>query len=339
MPRSVALFTGQWADLPLDVLAEKASAWGFDGLELACWGDHFDVEQALESDAYVRAKRGQIERHRLKVSAINSSLIGQCICDDPIDHRHKAILPAHIWGDGNPEGVRQRAAEHMKNAARAAKRLGVGCVKLLTGSSIWQKLYSFPPTSPKEIEAGFRSFADRFLPILEVFRAEGVAVAFEPHPTSIAYDIVTARRALEAVGGHPSFGFNFDPSHFVHQFVNPVFFLEEFADRIYGVHIKDTRLNLDGRTSILGSHLEFGDARRGWDFCSAGRGDVKWDSVFRTLNRIGYKGWLAIEWEDPGMDREWGAVEALAMVRRQDFVPAAGAFDAAFSSGTGSAEG
>lgn len=331
MSRPVTLFTGQWADLPLEVLAQKTSEWGFDGLELACWGDHFEVDKALSDDAYVQTRRDLLEQYGLECFSISSHLVGQCICDDPIDNRHKSILPPRIWGDGDPEGVRQRAAEEMKNTARAAKLMGVDIVNGFTGSSVWAKLYFFPPTSQADVDAGYKDFASRWLPILDVFKAEGVRFALEVHPTEIAYDIITARRALDAVDGHPSFGFNFDPSHFVHQFVDPVFFIEEFADRIFHMHVKDSRVQLNGRNSILSSHLDFGDSRRGWDFVSPGRGDVKWDLIVRALNRIGYQGPLSIEWEDSGMDREWGAREALAMVRSQDFDPSVVAFDAAFS--------
>ena len=331
MSRPITLFTGQWADLPLETLAQKASEWGFDGLELACWGDHFEVDKALEEDAYVRAKLDLLEKYGLECFAISTHLVGQCVCDDPIDGRHKSILPARLWGDGDPEGVRQRAAEEVKNAARAAKLFGVDIVNGFTGSSVWGKLYFFPPTSQADIEAGYEDFGDRWLPILDVFSEEGIKFALEVHPTEIAYDIVTARRALDAVNNHLSFGFNFDPSHFVHQFVNPVFFIEEFPDRIFHMHVKDSRVQLNGRNSILSSHLDFGDPRRGWDFVSPGRGDVKWDHIVRALNRVGYQGPLSIEWEDSGMDREWGAREALAMVRSQDFTPSAVAFDAAFS--------
>jgi sugar phosphate isomerase/epimerase len=329
MPRPVTLFTGQWADLPLEVLAKKAADWGFDGLELACWGDHFEVDKALESDGYVRAKRDLLGKHGLKYFAISTHLVSQSVCD-PCDARHKSILPARLWGDGDPEGVRQRAADEVKNTARAAKLFGVDIVNGFTGSSVWGKLYFFPPTGQADIDAGYRDFADRWLPILDVFKEQGVRYALEVHPTEIAYDIVTARRALDAIDNHPSFGFNFDPSHFVHQFLNPVFFIEEFADRIFHVHVKDARVQLNGRNSILASHLDFGDPRRGWDFVSPGRGDVKWDPLVRALNRIGYQGPLSIEWEDSGMDREWGAPEALAMVRKQDFTASALAFDAAF---------
>jgi sugar phosphate isomerase/epimerase len=330
MPRPVTLFTGQWADLPLETLAQKTSEWGFDGLELACWGDHFEVDKALESDRYVRERRDLLEKYNLGCWAISNHLVGQCVCD-PIDNRHQAILPPRIWGDGDPEGVRQRAAEEMKNTARAAKLFGVNVVNGFTGSSVWSKLYFFPPTSQADIEEGYKDFADRWIPILDVFQENGIKFGLEVHPTEIAYDIITFERAIKAVNGHPAFGANFDPSHLIHQFVDPVEFIAEFGDRIFHAHIKDSRVRLTGRNSILSSHLDFGDPRRGWDFVSPGHGDVKWDPIIRGLNRIGYQGPLSIEWEDSGMDREFGAREALEVVRKADFAPSAVAFDAAFA--------
>lgn len=331
MSRPVTLFTGQWADLTLEDVAKKASAWGFDGLELACWGDHFEVDRALAEDGYVQSRWDILNKYNLKCFAISTHLVGQCVCDDPIDNRHKSILPARLWGDGSPEGVRQRAAEELKNTARAAKKFGVGVVNGFTGSSVWAKLYFFPPTSQSDIEVGYKDFADRWLPILEVFKQEDVKYALEVHPTEIAYDIITSERALKAIDYHPNFGFNFDPSHFIHQLFDPVEFINEFPDRVFHVHVKDSRVQLTGRNSILSSHLDFGDHRRGWDFVSPGRGDVKWDRIIRALNRIGYQGPLSIEWEDSGMDREWGAPEALKMVRSQDFTASQAAFDAAFA--------
>ena len=329
MARPVTLFTGQWADLPLEELAEKVAGWGFDGLELACWGDHFEVDRALGEDGYVEAKRELLERHGLRCWALGAHLVGQAICD-PCDERHRAILPPDVWGDGDPDGVRQRAAEQMKDTARAAARLGVDTVTGFTGSSVWHLLYSFPPNDFEAIEDGYRDFAERWNPIVDVFDEEGVRFALEVHPTEIAYDFVTARKALEAVDNRPGFGINFDPSHFAHQFLDSAAFVQEFADRIYHVHVKDSRKTLDGRRSILGGHLNFGEDGRGWDFVSPGHGDVDFESLFRALNRIGYEGPLSIEWEDAGMDREWGAQDALAFVRRTDFEPSAVAFDAAY---------
>jgi sugar phosphate isomerase/epimerase len=330
MARPVTLFTGQWADLPLADLAEKAAGWGYDGLELACWGDHFDVVSALADPAYCRSRRELLERHGLGCWAIGNHLVGQAVCD-PIDLRHRSVLPEEVWGDGDPEGVRRRAAARMADTARAAAALGVDVVTGFTGSSVWPLLYSFPPNDWGAITRGYEDFAERWSPVIDVFDAEGVRFALEVHPTEIAYDFETARRALDAIGRREGFGINFDPSHLVPQFLDPAAFVSDFGDRVYHVHVKDARRRLDGRRSILGSHLDFGDPARGWDFVSPGHGDVDFDAVVRELNRIGYAGPLSVEWEDVGMDREWGAAEALGFVRRTDFAPSAVAFDAAFA--------
>lgn len=331
MTRPIILTTGQWADLPLETLARKLQDWGYQGVELGCGGDHFDVEACLSSDRYAQDKQDLLAKYGLKCYAISNHSVGQCICDDIQDERHKAIIPASVWGDGVTEGVQQRAAEHMQNAARAARLMDVDVITAFTGSSIWRKFYFWPPTPDEMIEAGYRDFADRFNPIFDLFASLGVKFALEVHPTEIAYDIHTMHKALQAVQGHPAFGINFDPSHLVHQFVDPVKFLENFPDRIFHMHVKDTHRNLDGVNSILGSHLNFGDPRRGWDFVSPGHGDIDWDQIMRALNRIGYQGPLTVEWEDSGMDREWGARDALAMVQRYSFPPSAQAFDSAFS--------
>ncbi len=328
MARPVTLFTGQWADLPLEQLAAKAAQWGFDGLELACWGDHFEVDRALADPSYLREKRSLLERRELGCWALGAHLVGQAVCD-PIDSRHQGVLPPEVWGDGDPEGVRQRAAARMQDTARAAAAFGVTQVNGFTGSSVWHMLYSFPPNDFTEIERGYEEFAERWTPIIETFSQEGVRFGLEVHPTEIAYDFVTTRSTVAAIGNHESFGINFDPSHFAHQFLDSAAFVEEFAERIYHVHIKDSRKRLGGRNSILSSHLNFGDPRRGWDFVSPGHGDVDFEELLRALNRVGYQGPLSIEWEDAGMDREWGAQDALAFVRRSDFQASTFVFDEA----------
>lgn len=330
MTRPVTLFTGQWADLPLETLAEKAASFGYDGLELACWGDHFEVDKALEQDNYIQSRHDILAKHGLTCYAISTHLVGQCVADAIIDKRHEGILPPRLWGDGDPEGVRQRAAEEVGKTAHAAKAMGVDVVNGFTGSPIWHLIYRFPPTTDAMIDAGYAEFADRWNPILDEFDEAGVRFALECHPAEIAYDIFTAEKTLDALDNRAAFGFNFDPSHFIHQLFDPVKFIERFPDKIYHVHIKDSKVRLDNTRSILGSHLNFGDPRRGWDFVSPGHGDLDMDSLIRVLNRIGYEGPLSIEWEDSGMDREFGATEACEFVRRSDFAASGVAFDAAF---------
>ncbi len=330
MARPITLFTGQWADLPLEDICRKASDFGYQGLELACWGDHFEVDKALADSNYCNAKRDLLDRHDLQCHAISAHLVGQAVCDR-IDQRHRAILPPYVWGDGNPEAVNRRSIEEMKNTARAAQQFGVGVVNGFTGSSIWHLLYSFPPVPDAMIEDGFRQFAERWNPIMDVFGECGVRFGLEVHPTEIAFDLVTARRALDAIGNREEFGFNFDPSHLLWQGIDPVEFIREFPRRIYHMHVKDAIVTLNGRTGVLGSHLNFGDPRRGWDFRSPGRGGVNFEEIIRALNQIGYEGPLSVEWEDSGMDREHGAREACEFLRKLDFEPSRRAFDAAFA--------
>jgi len=330
MARPITLFTGQWADLPLAELAPLAKKMGYDGLELACWGDHFDVHEALASPRYLEAKRTLLREHALQCFAIGNHLVGQAVCDR-IDERHAAIVPARVWGDGDPEGVRRRAAQEMQDTARAAARFGVPTVTGFTGSSIWHAVYAFPPTSQDYIDRGFADFAARWTPILDAFEREDVNFALEVHPTEIAFDTASAQRAVDAVRGHRRFGFNFDPSHLAYQGVDYIGFVRRFGERIFNAHMKDVWWDKgDGTVGVFGGHTAFGDVRRRWDFRSVGRGMIDFESLIVALNDVGYAGPLSVEWEDSRMDRVHGATESAAFCRRLDFPAAAGAFDAVF---------
>ena len=332
MTRPVTLFTGQWADLPLEQVAQYASEWGYDGLEIACSGEHLDVWRAAEDDAYVQERLDILDRYNLKLYAISNHLKGQAVCDDPIDFRHQAIVGSKVWGDGDAEGVRQRAAQELKLTGIAARKLGVDTVVGFTGSKIWPYVAMFPPVPAAVIEAGYQDFADRWNPIMDVFDDNGVRFALEVHPSEIAYDWYTTEKTLEAIGHRPAFGLNWDPSHMLWQDIDPAAFIHHFADRIYHVDCKDTTMNpVDGRRGRLSSHLPWGDPRRAWDFVSAGHGSVNWEASFRALNAIGYTGPISIEWEDVGMDRLHGAPEALAFIRKLLWTPPTASFDAVFS--------
>ena len=328
MSRAITLFTGQWADLPLETMVKKAKDFGYDGVELACWGDHFEVDKADAN--YCKAKRDLLEKHGMKCFAVSTHLVGQAVCDN-IDERHKQILPDYIYGDGDPESVRQRAAEEVKKTATAAKELGVSVVNGFTGSSIWHLVYSFPPNLPGQIDAGFKDFADRWGPIMDVFQEKGIKYGLEVHPTEIAFDIASAERALEAIDYHPAFGFNYDPSHLGYQGVDYVQFIYKFADRINHVHMKDAFWHDHlCEAGVFGGHTDFHKPNRYWDFKSVGRGKVNFELIIRALNDIGYTGPLSVEWEDGGMDREHGAKESAEFCKRVDFPSSDIVFDEQF---------
>lgn len=347
MSRPVTLFTGQWADLPLETLCQKAEAFGYDGLELACWGDHFDVIEAITNKSYCKKRWEMLADNNLTSFAISSHLVGQAICDN-IDERHKSILPEEIWGNGEPEGVRRRAAAHMIETGKAARafmdakpasllkkeggdKKTAAIVNGFTGSSIWHAIYAFPPTSQEYWQKGFDDFAKRFGPILKAFDEDNVNFALEVHPTEIAFDTASAQRALEAVKNHKRFGFNYDPSHLGYQGVDYVRFLRKFPDRIYHVHMKDVWWDHgNGDAGVFGGHTTFMDPRRYWDFRSVGRGDIDFEEIIVALNDINYQGPLSVEWEDGRMDREHGAAESADYVHSLDFKRSDIVFDAQF---------
>lgn len=328
MSRKVTLFTGQWADLQRSAMIAKAKAMGYDGVELCCWGDHFTVPAA--DQVYCDALRAELDGAGMECLAVSTHLVGQAVCDN-IDARHQSILPPHIWGDGDPEGVRRRAAKEVIDTAHAAKRLGIGVVNGFMGSSIWHLVYSFPPVQPGQIDAGYADFSARWTPILDEFQKLGVKFGLEVHPTEIAFDISSARRALKAVNHHPAFGFNFDPSHFGYQGVDYIKFLLEFHDRIFHVHMKDVAWGLGNEAGVFGGHVDFHRPERYWDFKSIGRGMIDFNRIVYTLNQIGYSGPLSVEWEQGDMDREFGATESCARVKALDYPVSKLVFDAQFS--------
>ncbi|MBS3811645.1 MAG: sugar phosphate isomerase/epimerase [Halanaerobiales bacterium] len=324
MGRPVTIFTGQWADMEFEEVCKTMSEMGYDGLEIACWGDHMDVKKAAEDLEYVEGKKRLLKKYDLGCYALGAHLAGQCV-GALYDERLDNFVPEKV--KNKPEAIKKWAIQEMKYTALAAKNMGVKVVTGFTGSPIWKYFYSFPQTTEKMVDEAFEKIVELWSPIFDEFDKNGIKFALEVHPTEIAYDYYTTKKLFEAFDNRKSLGINFDPSHLIWQGVTPHILIREFPERIYHVHMKDAAVTLDGKAGILGSHLSFGDTRRGWNFRSLGHGDVNFEDIIRELNNIGYKGPLSVEWEDSGMDRIYGAREALDFVRNIDFKPNEAAFD------------
>lgn len=328
--RKLSFFSGQWADVPLADLAQKAQSWGYDGIELANFGDHFNARRALDDDSYVQEWQRTLSDHGLEAVAISAHPLGQAITDFIIDDRHRAVLPAQVWGDGKPEGVRQRAAASMIELAHAAARVGVPTVVGFSGSPHWHGIAGFPPVSAADVDAGFREFADRWNPIIDAFEAADVRFALEVHPGQVAFDYWSTKQTLDALNWRPGFGINFDPGHLYWQFIDLHGFLQDYAERIYHVHVKEATRHLNGRNGILSGLMDFGDLHRGWDFASVGHGDLNWEAIIRTLNGIGYEGPLSVEWDDAHISREVALRDAVPYLRAASVERSGGDFQQVF---------
>ena len=324
----VDITTCQWADLPLDELCKLARSMGYDGLEIACWGNNLDLDRALTDESYIPWVKEQLEKNGLICKALATHIIGQCVGDAP-DPRLNNFAPAALADQ--PEAIRQWGIETMKKAAVVANKMGVKIITGFTGSPIWRCLYSFPQTTEQMIEDGYNEIVELWTPILNEFKKNDVKFALEVHPGEIAFDYYSTKRLLEKFSDRLEFGLNFDPSHLLWQGIKPHLFLSDFRDRVYHVHMKDAAVTLDGRSGLLGSHIDFGDLRRGWNFRSLGHGDVNFEEIIRVLNDMGYDGPLSVEWEDSGMDRIEGATEAAAFVKKVDFCASTFKFDDAIA--------
>ena len=324
--RPVTLCTAQWADLPFEELCQTAVEMGYDGLELALWG--IDLDRAYEDDAYVASLLETLKKHNLCCHALAAHIYGQCVGDAP-DPRLNNFAPPHLAD--KPEEIRAWGIETMKKAAVIARKMGATVVTGFTGSSIWKYVYSFPQTTEAMIEEGFDEIVRLWTPILDVFKENGVKFALEVHPGEIAFDYYSTEKLLQKFADNEAFGLNFDPSHLLWQGINPALFLRDFRDRVYHVHMKDAAVTLDGRSGLLGSHIDFGDLRRGWNFRSLGHGHVNFEEIIRELNAAGYDGPLSVEWEDSGMDRIDGGREAAEFVKKINFKPSTFKFDEAIA--------
>lgn len=326
--RPITITTGQYGDLSFEEVCKTMSEMGYEGLEIACH-THLDTHKYVEDKEYKEFVDSTLKKYNLKVWALGAHLAGQCVGDN-WDPRLDNFAPNNIAGQ--PEKIREWGIEEMYSVARAAELMGVHIVTCFLGSPIWAYWYSFPQTTKEMVEDGYNKIKELWTPIFDEFDKRDVKFALEVHPSEIAYDYYSTQKLMEVFDHRPTLGLNFDPSHLYWQGCDPCLFIRDFADRIYHVHMKDVKVKLDGRSGILGSHIDFGDWRRGWNFVSLGHGDVDFDGIIRELNAISYQGPLSVEWEDSGMERMFGAKEAFEFTKKINFEPSNVAFDAALKS-------
>jgi sugar phosphate isomerase/epimerase len=327
MPRTLALFTGPWTDLPLNEIAQQANEWGYQALDLACWGEHFAVQRALAEPDYCRQVLDTLEKNELRLLALSNHPVGQAVADRLADW-HREILPEYVWGDGDYAGVASRAAQEMIDTAKAAQQMGVSVVAGHTGSPLTPYLFADCCTPPgaalsAHIEKGWKQFADAWKPILDAMKKLGIAFAAEVGPGQAAFDLYSADSALLALEGHDAFGFAFNPAHLHWQGVDSAEFLRAHFQHIWHVVVQDVAVTLNGRSGLLGSLLPLADHRRSWSYRAPGQGNIDWPNLLRALHQIGYEGALTVSINDPDLDRDFAATEAVSFLRRFDFEPAA----------------
>jgi sugar phosphate isomerase/epimerase len=305
----IGVMTVLFDDLDLEKVLAYVSKLGYESVEIAAWkgSHHIDIDKILSGGA--TAYKKTMEKYGLSISGLSNHLEGQLVLGP-----HDASTDE--WFKGSAEEKVRYGTKRMKKTAEAAAALDVPVVNGFIGAPNWGSWYIFPPANERIFEQGFELFAQRWGEILDVFASHSVNFAHEVHPQEQAYNIETAEQAVKAINGKKEFGFNFDPSHFVWQGIDPVIFIKKFGERIYHCHAKDAELVREN-LAVSGA-MPTGAWRRpgrGFRFRVVGWGDVEWKRVITALLEVGYNHVLSYEHEDPVMSREDGCEKCISFLR------------------------
>jgi sugar phosphate isomerase/epimerase len=320
----IGMLTVMFNDKPLEEVARYASALGYEMFELAVQrgAGHFDLDEASNDPLYAPAIKRMLASYGIEISALADHVSGQMVLPPPDSSLDQ-------WaGTSDKEEMWRYGKRHVLMTARVASAMEIPVVTCFTGSTVWGSWYMWPPQHLELYERGWDLFAERWMPILDEFSRLGVRLAHEVHPTEIAYNIHTAQLAIEKLGGHPAFGFNFDPSHLVWQMIDPVVFIKRFGSRILHAHAKDAELQQD--VLHVDGVLSTGSWRRpdrAFRYRVPGWGDINWKRIVTALVEVGYDYVLSFEHEDPVMSERDGAEKAIDFLRpllfRERFDPSA----------------
>jgi sugar phosphate isomerase/epimerase len=287
---------------PFEEALATAAQLGFEAIELPvdARNPFIDLEEAL-AGGWRRIARS-VRDVGLAISALSNHQEGQLLLG-PHGIDTDAIHP------GDAEEKIRYATRRLEQTAMLAKRLEVGVVCGFTGCEDYSRWFPWPVEDGYERMGG--TFRQRLVPLLDTFARHGVRFAHECHPKQFAYNLETARLALELVDGHPALGFNFDPANLVLAGMNPVVFVAELGDRIVHVHAKDAeRVEHQADRSGLLAHGRWDRRDRGFRFRIPGWGDLNWKQLISELRQAGYDGVLAVEHEDPVIGRVEGLQKA-----------------------------
>lgn len=331
----LAQFLGEKAPFnSLKSICEWATGLGYKGVQLPSWATHIiDIDKAAESKTYADEIKGIVNEAGLQITELSSHIIGQLVAVHPAyDALFDGFAPEAYRN--NPKARTEWAVQHLKNAAKASKNLGLNAHGTFSGALLWQTVYPWPQRPAGLVDTGFTELANRWLPILNVFDEQGIDLCYEIHPGEDLHDGITYEMFLEKVNNHPRACLLYDPSHFVLQCLNYLDYIDNYHERIRMFHVKDAEFNPTGKQGVYGGYQ--GWVERAGRFRSLGDGQVDFKSIFSKLAAYNYKGWAVLEWECAIKHPEVGAAEGAPFIKNHIIKVTEHAFDD--FAGTGSDE-
>ncbi len=308
----IGMFTANFLDRDLESVFNMMAEHGYEAAELPAFhgNGHLDIDEVLKPGG-AKKIRDLAAKYRLVISALSNHPEGQLVLG-PHTSDTDSLYPGNP-GASAAEKIKF-GMERMKQTARAAAALDVPVVCGFIGCEKFSRWFPWP--YPQGWDEMAEDFVNRWGEILDVFAREGVRFAHEPHPNEYVYNVETAVRSVELMGGRPEWGFNFDPANIILQGIDPVIFVQELGDRIFHAHAKDGEIvEHNVRRSGLQPTGKWNRIDRGFRFRIPGWGSVPWKRVLTEFVLKGYDYVLSYEHEDVVMSREDGLEKTIGYLR------------------------
>jgi len=267
-------------DLSLEQVLAFAREKGFSCVELMCWPvgkaerrfagvTHLDVEGFKAENA---------EEANALSAKYGVSFSGLGYYPNPLD-------PDPV--------VSKKCVDHLKKVILAAEKLGLKNVNTFIGRD-WTKT----------LDENWPRFLKTWKPLIAFAEDHGIKVGIEncpmffsrdewPAGKNLAVSPVVWRRMFADIPSD-SFGLNYDPSHFVLQFMDPLSPLREFKSKLFHLHAKDMEIRQDrlNEVGVFAMPKEWHVPR------IPGFGAIDWAKFMARLYEVGYDGPVCIEVED-----------------------------------------
>ncbi len=306
-------------------LCKWAKNLGYKGVQIPAWdGRLIDVKKAAESKTYADEIKGIVNAEGLEITELATHLQGQLVAVHPAyDQMFDGFAPEHLRR--NTKGRTDWAIDQVKSAATASKNLGLNVMASFSGALMWHMIYPWPQRPTGLVELGFEALANKWLPILNHAKDEGVEICYELHPGEDLHDGISYERFWEATGKHSSAKILYDPSHFILQQLEYLQFIDIYHDNIRMFHVKDAEFNPTGKSGVYGGYQGWVD--RPGRFRSLGDGQIDFGGIFSKLSQYGYDGWAVLEWECCIKSPEQGAAEGSGFIQNHIIQVTEKAFD------------
>lgn len=262
----VGMMTAPVSGLPLDQALDMAKRCSISALEVMASRESKLLDPTNFTQADAERVKGELAQRGLEISSLANYM--------------------NSTESGKTEEVQSMA----KSMIDAAALLGVPTICMITG---------LPHHGVSKIQMLRTAVPKVFRPIIDHAKEKGIRVAVENWFATNLQGLDTFDCLMEVIPDE-NFGFNYDPSHLVHQELDIMIPVMRFGKRIFHTHAKDCLVDVQRRSyvGILGEGW--------WRYCIPGYGDIHWGEYIGHLRQAGYHGVLSIEHEDDTFGPEEG---------------------------------